>query len=197
MLLSHETYCYIAIICITIYAALRLQSYRNTLHKQNIQLIHLYLDKKFMTKLLILISSNNSNSGNTVHDSILSNIQEYFQLDDIIVCDKTSCSIMDSTCRMYRDDVYKKNMVTKSVEDYIRAVHQSLEDSQITCTTLRNEDGCMILYILPIASRDHTMIFIQYGNDVSLRKYEIDTLKDLIMSISIRYKSPCQVQHQS
>jgi hypothetical protein len=150
--------------------------YKEKIHKQNVQLIKLYLDRKFITKLLSALGD--SDSAQDVLETLIDDVKEYFQMDDAIIYSPDLEGTLPSP------GVYHRSMIIEYMKDNSESITRSLKEEKIVIDTLCNKAFKAALYIMSL-SRDgkSLIVFAQHNGRATLDNYEIETLNNSIIGI--------------
>ena len=160
----------LCLVCTTIVLVFKLQLYKAQLHRQNVQLISLHLDTKFIANILKKINQRDV-SVSDIRQDIIDQVKEYFQLDDIMLYNE------DSTYVDIARNVYIRSTISKYIANNLEEITQALSTSKSIIKHIIIHERTVVLYI---TSAYYTkplslMIFIQYGKE-HLASHEINTL---------------------
>lgn len=163
--------------CCLAYLIILVRDCKIKLSMQNVQLIQLYLDKKFIDKLLNIVTEANKRADDALED-ILSDIKEYFHLDDIVIYNPNKAT-HDPT-----PGVYLRNIVAEYIKNNQNAIFEAFAESNIVVENIENERIRCALYmlLLPVANKQQVVAFV-HNPDAPLERYEIDTLAKSIRGI--------------
>lgn len=150
--------------------------YKEKIHKQNMQLIKLYLDRKFITKLLSALGD--SNNTQDVLEPLIDDVKEYFQMDDAIIYSPD----LEQTAPL--PGVYHRSMILEYMKDNNESIMRTLRAEKIVIDTFCKNAFKAALYIMSL-SRDGKIliVFTQHSGRATLDNYEIETLNNAIIGI--------------
>lgn len=163
--------------CCVAYLVILVRDYKIKLSTQSVQLIQLYLDKKFIDKLLSVVTEANQRSSDALED-MLSDIKEYFHLDDIVIYNPNKVANEPTP------GVYLRNIVAEHIKNNKDAIFKAFLESNIIVEKIENERIRCAVYMLslPVASKQHVVAFV-HNPDVPLERYEMDTLAKSIRGV--------------
>ncbi len=119
--------------------------YRKRLDEQNKKLIQFYLDAKFICKHLIeSITISDSSSFCT---SLLHEIKEYYNLDDILVVDSISSLNGENNTK-------NRSSIIKYIHKNINEINQNIVEHQLLKVSAAIEGRQKVLYISALMGKD-------------------------------------------
>lgn len=162
-------------------------AYKSKIDKQSIEIIKLYLDQKFISRILTITSCSMKQPSDFRYQEIKSDIMKYFHLEDIIIYDTEISKDRLNTQRSCGSQIIK--YVTNNI-DHIK---KTIKKDNFMLYTLWCNTKSINLYILSeeCDCSDRLVICVQYNNRNSLEHNEINTLKCVVRSfiISLKLKS--------
>lgn len=151
--------------------------YKTKLHQQNIQLIKLYLDQKFITKLLNIFGDT-KHSPQEIVEKLIDRVKEYFQMDDAIIYSPNSSSVKPLP------GAYNKSLIAEHINNNYKTIIHNIKADKMIIDTFVADRLEAVLYIMPLSNDCDTLIaFAQYNTKATLDNYEIETLQDSILGI--------------
>lgn len=132
------------LVSVLIYFVVLACSYRNKYKQQSARMIQLYLNKQFLGRLLRIAAAKNDVYEDKILD-IMSDIKEYFQLDDILLYK----SRVDRGSELPMPGVYKQSLITQYVDANIEGIEHSIKMSGISVKEIDEKKLQAILYIVP------------------------------------------------
>lgn len=162
--------------CALVYCIYALDQLKVKLNLQTAKLVQLYLDKQFITRIFRMLARS-KNEGQAFFD-IMSNIKEYFQLDDIIFYNSAFGVKVDVL-----PGVYKRNMIVQYVDQHQSEILKLLKSKKVVIEKMETDRISSTLYIVALEDDkfDKLVIFVQYGED----GLNISDLETLSCSISV------------
>jgi len=118
--MDYSTVVMTAAMCSAIYFAYKANIYKSELEQQNAKLLQVYLDKKFISKLISSVVEANVAAKDILSDLVYE-IKEYFHFTDIIIYSDGEISYDPAP------GVYIKNIVTKYLKDHEGDIKSKIE----------------------------------------------------------------------
>lgn len=163
--------------CCLAYLIILVRECKVKLSTQNVQLIQLYLDKKFIDKLLNAVVDVNKGAENVI-ERMLSDIKEYFHLDDIVIYNPTK--IVHEPV----PGIYLRTVIAEHIKDNKKEIFEALSSNSIIFEKIENDRIRCAVYIiaLPVADKQEVIAFV-HNPDAPLERHEIDTLAKSIRGV--------------
>ncbi len=164
----------VIILIICIYGVCSLVRHRAKVNKQSSLLIQLYLDKQFITRVFRIVSSHVNKEEASL--KIISNIKEYFALDDVIFYDLAVKQGMEKSPREF-----ESNNITQYVNEHREEILQSLEFNKVVSKKIIIKNIYVMLYIIRLEHdrSNKLVLFVQHSSQ-KLNCNDLETLSNAI-----------------
>lgn len=156
----------------TCYIVAQLLFYRSAVDRQNMHVIRIYFDQKFISKIIAIIGDYTKETSDSIYEEIKSNILKYFQLDDIIIYNTDTSNDTSNSSIIYRSQVL--NYVANNLDHITKIIKKDV----IMLHTLWHYSKPINISIIALEYNNcNTLIIcIQYTNNYFLDHHEINTL---------------------
>jgi hypothetical protein len=119
--------------------------YKKSTDEKNVQLIQFYLDTKFMCKCLV--DSLNISDPISFCTSLMLEIKEYYNLEDIIIIDSIKMISGESNTAL-------RNEIVKYIQDNFQTITAELHDYMLVKFNFEAKHKSHVIYISRILSKD-------------------------------------------
>lgn len=167
----------IILLATSFYCITSLLRYKTRFNTQTAKLVQLYLDKQFITRIFRMLAISKNDKSSFVE--IITNIKEYFQLDDIIFYKLLTKQDVEIS-----PGVFKRNIITQYVSDHKTKIMELLEFRKMVIEKFKIGALDAMIYIVALEDNnpETLILFTQYSND-ELDSSDLETLSNSIRVI--------------
>ena len=146
-------------------------AFKKRIDKQNIQLLHAYLDRKLFSKFVSIVKNNDFN----VFDNVINLITTYYDLNRIAIY-----------CKNSADFIYHPEGNNWLLERYINTnldqINSTIQEKRFFISIINISDKVFKIYVVPFGTnRNHFLVLLADSNSIKNEIiHVIDSIEEMI-----------------